>query len=169
MCQAVPVTGMPVSGMDARPDEVMAMARAVKRARGALIDAVRSGARAGGETFVLRAVHAQVFEGLDPGGTRLTALAERAQMSHQAMGAMVDELVLHGYLERVPDPADRRARLIQATERGRAELARGAQRLCHLYARWQDELKGAGVDVGQVVGALETLIRICESEPPSVA
>ncbi|MBO3744745.1 MarR family transcriptional regulator [Streptosporangiaceae bacterium NEAU-GS5] len=143
-------------------DEVMAMARAVKRARGALIEAVRSGPERVADGFALRAVHAQVFEGLDPGGTRLTALAERAQMSHQAMGAMVDELVDHGYLERVPDPADRRARLIQPTERGRAELTRGAQRLFRLYERWQDELRGIGVD--QVVEALETFIRICESE-----
>ena len=77
------------------------MARTVKQARGALIDAVRRGS--GGEG--LRSAHTQVFESLDPGGSRLTALAERAQMSHQAMGELVDELLRHGYLQRIPDPA----------------------------------------------------------------
>src|SRR5215468_10464789 len=101
------------------------MARTVKQARGALIEAVRRGLD-GEEGSVLRAVHTQVFESLDPDGTRLTVLAERAQISHQAMGEMVDELVRHGYLERVADPADRRARLIRATARGRAELRRAA-------------------------------------------
>lgn len=145
--------------MDDRLNEVAAMARAVKGARGALIDAVRAASHAG-EGSVLRAAHTQVFEGLDPEGTRLTTLAERAQMSHQAMGEMVDELVSHGYLERVPDPADGRARLIRPTARGRAELARAADQLRLLYERWQREL--GGITVAQVVTALETLIRLCE-------
>jgi hypothetical protein len=75
------------------------VARAVKQARGALIEAVRS-ALQDGEGPVLRAAHTQVFESLDPEGTRLTTLAERAQMSHQAMGEMVDELVLGQRAER---------------------------------------------------------------------
>src|SRR6266700_918492 len=91
--------------------EAAAMARTVKRARGALIEAARSALQVEGS--VLRAAHTQVFENLDPDGTRLTTLAERAQISHQAMGEMVDELVRHGYLERILDPADRRARLIR--------------------------------------------------------
>jgi DNA-binding MarR family transcriptional regulator len=140
-------------------DEVVAMARAVKRVRGALIDAVRSGPRDEGRP-ALRAAHTQVFENLDPDGTRLTTLAERAQMSHQAMGEMVDALVRHGYLERVPDPADRRARLIRRTARGDDELAHAIGRLHLLYDRWQGELDG--ITVAQVVAALETFIEICE-------
>ena len=144
--------------MDDELGEVMAMARAVKQARGALIEAVRS-ALQDGEGPVLRAAHTQVFESLDPEGTRLTTLAERAQMSHQAMGEMVDELVRRGYLERLPDPADRRARLIRPSARGRAMLARAAGQLCLLHDRWDSEL--SGISVGQVVQALDTLIRIC--------
>jgi hypothetical protein len=99
-------------------DEAQAMARAVKRGRDALVEAVRRGLHGAG-TAVPRASHAQVFECLDPDGTRLTVLADRARMSHQAMGEMVDELTRHGFLERVPDPADGRARLIRPTARGR--------------------------------------------------
>src|SRR4051812_49724164 len=126
MCQAGP--------MDDQLGEVMAMARAVKQARGALIEAVRSALHAGEES-VLRAAHTQVFEGLDPDGTRLTTLAERAQMSHQAMGEMVDELVRHGYLERVPDPADRRARPISPTPPWGTDPPRAARPPSPLYAR----------------------------------
>src|SRR4051794_27267510 len=103
--------------MDDHLAAAMAMARTVKRARGALVEAVRR-SLPGADGSVLRAAHTQVFENLDPDGTRLTVLAERAQMSHQAMGEMVDELVRHAYLERVADPADRRARLIRATASG---------------------------------------------------
>jgi len=134
--------------------DAAAMARAVKQARDALIEGVRRGLR----SPVLRAVHTQVFESLDPGGTRLTTMADRARMSHQAMGELVDELIRHGYLERVPDPADGRARLIRPTARGRAELARAAQELRRLRDQWESELRD--ITVAQVVEALQVLIRI---------
>ena len=137
------------------------MARAVKRGRDALVEAVRRGLHGAG-TAVPRASHAQVFEYLDPDGTRLTVLAERARMSHQAMGEMVDELIRHGFLERVPDPADGRARLIRPTARGRSELVRAGAELRRLHDRWQAELRD--VTVGQVVAALETLIAICAAD-----
>jgi DNA-binding MarR family transcriptional regulator len=139
------------------PDEALAMARAVKQVRGALIEALRSALH--DEGSVLRAAHTQVFESLDPDGTRLTTLAERAQMSHQAMGEMVDELVRHGFLERTPDPADRRARLIRPSAQGRVVLAGAATQLRMLHDRWESELDG--ITVAEVVRALDTLIRIC--------
>ena len=134
------------------------MARAVKQARDALVEAVRRGLE-GNEGGVLRTSHTQVFDNLDPEGTRLTALADRARISHQAMGEMVDELTRHGYLERVPDPTDGRARLVRLTAPGRAELARAPDTLRMVHDRWQHELRD--VTVGQVVEALQTLIRIC--------
>ncbi len=144
--------------MDDQRAAALTMVRTVKRARGALLEAVRRGL--GGEGSVPRAAHTQVFENLDPGGTRLTVLAERTQMSHQAMGEMVDELVRLGYLERVPDPDDRRARLIRATGLGRKELARAVDHVSAIHDRWERELDG--ITVAQVVGALEVLIRVCE-------
>ena len=71
----------------------------------------------------VRAAHSAVFQYLDDTGTTVSALAERAQMTKQAMAELVHHLEAHGYVSRVPDPADRRAKLVLATERGREVLA----------------------------------------------
>jgi DNA-binding MarR family transcriptional regulator len=71
----------------------------------------------------VRPAHAAVFQYLDDAGTTVSVLAERAQMTKQSMAELVRHLEGHGYVERVPDPGDRRAQLVQATERGRAVFA----------------------------------------------
>jgi DNA-binding MarR family transcriptional regulator len=71
----------------------------------------------------VRAAHSAVFQYLDDTGTTVSLLAERAQMTKQAMAELVHHLEAHEYLSRVPDPADRRAKLVLATERGREVLA----------------------------------------------
>jgi DNA-binding MarR family transcriptional regulator len=53
-----------------------------------------------------------------PEGTRLTELAEQAQVTKQTAGFLVDQLERTGYVQRVPDPADARARLVRLTELG---------------------------------------------------
>lgn len=74
-------------------------------------------ARDGHDT--VRRAHGIVFQHLDPTGTTVSALAERAGMTKQAMGELVLHLERHGYVRRVPDPGDRRAKLVQLTDRGR--------------------------------------------------
>lgn len=71
----------------------------------------------------VRYVHGSVFQYLDDAGTRVSVLAERAQVSKQAMAQLVAHLEAHGYVERIPDPADRRAKLVRTTARGRAVFA----------------------------------------------
>ena len=66
----------------------------------------------------VRVAHGAVFQYLDDAGTTVTALAERAGMTKQSMGELVRHLEAHGYVERVPDPGDGRAKLVRATERG---------------------------------------------------
>ena len=68
---------------------------------------------------VVRPVHSAVFEHLDDDGTTVTVLAERATMTKQAMAELVAHLEAHGYVTREPDPADRRAKLVRPTARGR--------------------------------------------------
>ena len=61
-----------------------------------------------------------VFQHMPPEGIRLTELADAALMTKQSMGYLVDDLEARGYVERVPDPADRRAKLVRLTARGQA-------------------------------------------------
>jgi DNA-binding MarR family transcriptional regulator len=78
----------------------------------------------------LRPAHGNVLEHLSErpsAALRLVDLAARAGMTAQSMGALVDELESRGYVERTPDPNDRRAKPIHLTERGRAS-AKAAER-----------------------------------------
>ena len=62
--------------------------------------------------------HQVVFANIGLGRTRVTELAERAQITQQAMGKTLRELENLGYVERIVDEADRRARAIHLTPRG---------------------------------------------------
>lgn len=52
-------------------------------------------------------------------GLRLSELSSRAGMTPQSMGQLVDELEELGYIERGPDPSDRRAKKIHLTRKGK--------------------------------------------------
>ena len=56
-------------------------------------------------------------------GTTVSTLAERAEMTKQAMGELVAYLEERGYVDRVPDPSDRRAKLVRPTAKGREVYA----------------------------------------------
>lgn len=62
--------------------------------------------------------HLHVFGNIKAEGTRLTDLASWAGMTRPSMAALVDELEHNGLLERRPDPADKRAKLIFLTPAG---------------------------------------------------
>jgi len=72
----------------------------------------------------MRPAHGNAMEMLAiQDGLRLTDLAARAGMAPQSMGELVDDLVSKGYLERHEDPADRRAKRIYLTQKGRTTAA----------------------------------------------
>ena len=66
----------------------------------------------------IRVAHSAVLRNIDPDGTRITVLAERAGMTKQSMGYLVDDLVSSGYLKLGPDPSDGRAKLAVLTPQG---------------------------------------------------
>jgi DNA-binding MarR family transcriptional regulator len=72
----------------------------------------------------LRPRHGAVLAYLDVEGTRATELARLSGRHKQVVGVLVDELAELGYVERRPDPADRRAKLVVPTERGLDEMRR---------------------------------------------
>jgi DNA-binding MarR family transcriptional regulator len=78
-----------------------------------------------GAGFPQKPSHSAVFAQIKMEGSRLTDLARGANITPQAMGELVDELEELGYVERRPDPTDRRAKLIVLTDRGRACVAAG--------------------------------------------
>ncbi len=73
----------------------------------------------------LRVSHTALLPLLDLEGTRLTVLAERLGVSKQAAGQLVDELEEMGFVERAPDPADARAKLVRFSKRGQKSLFEG--------------------------------------------
>ena len=66
----------------------------------------------------VRPAHYAVFRYLKPEGSRVTELAEEARMTKQSMGELVVYLEQRGYVERRPDPRDRRAKIVVLTEAG---------------------------------------------------
>ena len=87
----------------------------------------------------IRPGHGCVFRFIDEEGTRLTELAERSGYTKQAVGEVVADLEALGYVERVPDPADGRAKTIVLTERGREALAAGRQVFADIERRWAEQ------------------------------
>jgi DNA-binding MarR family transcriptional regulator len=63
---------------------------------------------------------AYVIGGIAGSGTPLSVIITQLGVSKQAAGQIVDTLVARGYLDRVPDPADRRRVTITLTPRGLA-------------------------------------------------
>jgi DNA-binding MarR family transcriptional regulator len=88
----------------------------------------------------IRPSHSLVFGQLGPEGARLTGMARVANVTPQAMSELVDELESMGYVERTPDPTDRRAKLIVLTERGRACSRDGAEIVHRIEAHLTDLL-----------------------------
>jgi DNA-binding MarR family transcriptional regulator len=56
-------------------------------------------------------------------------------MTKQAMAELVQHLETHGYVVRVPDPSDRRAKLVQPTKRGREVFAIAQELIPEIEAR----------------------------------
>ncbi|WP_019073113.1 MarR family winged helix-turn-helix transcriptional regulator [Streptomyces hokutonensis] len=83
---------------------------------------------------------ARVLQRVGPDGTRLTELAEQAQVTKQTAGFLVDQLEKAGYVTREPDPTDRRARLIRLAERARAAQPVAAAVVAEVEREWEEHL-----------------------------
>jgi DNA-binding MarR family transcriptional regulator len=91
--------------------------------------------------FPQRPAHSGVMAHIDiDGGTRLTAIAARANITPQAAGELVDDLERLGYVVRQPDPDDRRAKRIVLTDRGRDSVAAALETIATLEAEIEDVL-----------------------------
>lgn len=111
----------------------------------------------------VRFAHLPVYQHVDhpPEGTRLTHLADRAQLTKQALIEVIDDMERKGLVERVADPTDRRAKLIRLTVRGMAVHDAANDVGLAIQSRWSDQLGDEAFSkltellarLGDVVGA----------------
>jgi DNA-binding MarR family transcriptional regulator len=88
----------------------------------------------------LRPRHGAVLAYLDEDGLRLAELARTSGRNKQTIAASVDELESLGYIRRVEDPADRRAKLIVPTDRGRQRMRLGDEIIAEIERRHEATL-----------------------------
>jgi DNA-binding MarR family transcriptional regulator len=77
-----------------------------------------------------------VLQHLRDDGSRITEIAERAQLTKQTVVYLVNELERLGYVERISDPRDGRAKLVRPTGRGHAAVAEARRVAAEIEAEW---------------------------------
>jgi DNA-binding MarR family transcriptional regulator len=88
----------------------------------------------------VREGHGCVFGFIDiENGSRLTELAERAGLTKQAVGEAATELERLGYVERLPDPKDKRAKIIKLTPSGLDACLTGRRIFAEIEREWAEE------------------------------
>ena len=109
----------------------------------------------------VRVAHTSVLPHIDYEGTRLTVLARRMGISKQAVGQLVTELENMGWVERVPDPEDGRAKLVRFTRRnGKMSLFEGLPVLMEFERELRDELGHDTID--RLGETLERLLAVLD-------
>jgi DNA-binding MarR family transcriptional regulator len=86
----------------------------------------------------LRPAHSSLLRNLAEAGSRVSELAERAQMTKQSMGYLADSLAAAGYVTLAPDPTDGRAKLARLSDKGRA----ASEALIQISAETETEFAG---------------------------
>jgi DNA-binding MarR family transcriptional regulator len=83
----------------------------------------------------LKPRHGAVMAYVEPAGSRATELARLSGAHKQVIGTLVDELEQLGYVERRPDPRDRRAKLVVPTPKGLDEMTRATRIMAAIERR----------------------------------
>nr|WP_300048822.1 MarR family transcriptional regulator [uncultured Nocardioides sp.] len=104
----------------------------------AMDERVRDAMRDAG--YDVTVAQARIAQRIADDGTRLTELAERAQVTKQTASLLVAALEREGLVERVPDPRDGRARLIRLSARGRQAAQRAMEVVIGVEREWAEHL-----------------------------
>lgn len=112
----------------------------------------------------IRPTHGCVFRFLRDQGMRLTTLASLAGMTKQSVGEIVDDLVARGYVKRIPDPEDKRAKLICLTAKGERAQATGRALFAKVEEHWKERYGAERIE--QLRRLLE---EIAANEAPAAA
>ncbi|WP_392541917.1 MarR family winged helix-turn-helix transcriptional regulator [Oryzobacter telluris] len=138
-----------------QPDFKPLIALAWRADRALQADMVAQAHRAGHPG--IKPAHNAVFATLQPGGTRAADMAARYGMTRQSMGELLRDMEALGYVEMVPDPDDRRAKLVRYTPAGR-EVAAGGYR----HIRESEERFAREVGVEDFATMRRVLTRVYE-------
>lgn len=94
----------------------------------------------------VRLAHTRLFPHIGLTPTRASDIAERAGISKQAVSKTLGELEALGVVERIPDPSDRRARLVRFTPAGVRALLHGLSTLQTMEMELRAQLGDEGLD-----------------------
>ena len=83
---------------------------------------------------------ARVAARIGPDGSRVSDLAEQARVTKQSAAFLVEQLETAGYVERVPDPTDGRARLVRLTTRARRVAQAADAEVQRVLTEWADHV-----------------------------
>jgi DNA-binding MarR family transcriptional regulator len=83
---------------------------------------------------------ARIAARIGPHGTRVSELAEQARVTKQSAAFLIEQLEATGYVERVPDPADRRARLVRLTARADRVVTAANTEVERVLAEWAEHV-----------------------------
>lgn len=105
----------------------------------------------------LRPSHSVLFSNLGLGAVRVTDLAERAQVTQQAMGKMLKEVERLGFITRDIDSTDKRAKEIRLTEKG-VQLVRDSMDVVDEVRQYYADRVGEQ-ELNQLEGQLRDAVR----------
>ena len=94
----------------------------------------------GDQGYTISLAQARMAQRIDPEGSRLTRLAQAAQITKATAGYLVDPRAEAGYVERGLDPGDARARVVRFTSRGHELIARARTVEHDIEAQWRSHL-----------------------------
>ena len=83
---------------------------------------------------------ARVAARIGPDGTRVSDLALQARVTKQTAAHLVEQLEKAGYVDRVPDPTDGRARLVRLTARVQPLVAIANAEVERVLGEWADHV-----------------------------
>jgi DNA-binding MarR family transcriptional regulator len=88
----------------------------------------------------VRPAHSQVFQYLEREGSRITMLAEKAQMTKQSMSVLVSDMERAGYLMRMNDKDDKRAFIFKLTPKGMKMYELAGKLIKEITGEWEAKL-----------------------------
>jgi DNA-binding MarR family transcriptional regulator len=91
----------------------------------------------------LTPTQARLMAQIDSDGSRVVTLAARARITKQSAAFLVDQLERAGYVVRVADPRDGRAKLVRLSPHGRAIGDSADAEVARVLKEWEQHLGAA--------------------------